>query len=137
MKTAVTHYDLLLPLEDLEANRGRLRNLMASQTGLRGKLEDTGGAGGLVQMLSLVRPSGLLRIDQTELWLRSGRVIHVRHPTLQGRAAVLEAFAVQRGQFHFDANATEVKPTLNLDPAKLVIEAAIREAELVGRAILF
>jgi PAS domain S-box-containing protein len=133
----LTHYDLPLPVEDLEANLGRLRNLMASQTGLRGKLEDTGGAGGLVQMLSLVRPSGLLRIDQTELWLRSGRVIHVRHPTLQGRAAVLEAFAVQRGQFHFDANATDVKPTINLDPAKLVIEAAIREAELVGRATLF
>jgi PAS domain S-box-containing protein len=133
----LTHYDLPLPLEDLEANLGRLRNLMASQSGLRGRLEDTGGAGGLVQMLSLVRPTGLLRIDQIELWLRSGRVVHVNHPRLQGRSAVLEAFSVQRGAFVFDANATEVKATINLDPAKLVIEAAIREAELLGRATLF
>jgi PAS domain S-box-containing protein len=131
------HYDLPLPLEDLEANLGRLRNLMQSQAGLRGKLEDTGGAGGLVQMLSLVRPTGMLRIDQTELWLRSGRVIHVKHRTLQGRSAVLEAFSVQRGSFQFDANAAEVKATLNLDPAKLVIEAAIREAELLGRSTMF
>jgi PAS domain S-box-containing protein len=132
-----THYDLPLPLEDLEENLGRLRNLMASQAGLHGRLEDTGGAGGLVQMLSLVRPSGMLRIDQTELWLKSGRVIHVLHPILQGRAAVLEAFSVQRGTFRFDANAAEVKATINLDLAKLVIEAAIREAELLGRATLF
>lgn len=85
----------------------------------------------------LVRPSGLLRIDQTELWLRAGRVVHVKHPRLQGRSAVLEAFSVQRGAFQFDANATEVKATISLDPAKLVIEAAIREAELLGRATLF
>jgi PAS domain S-box-containing protein len=133
----LTHYDLPLPVEDLEANLGRLRNLMESQTGLRGRLEDTGGAGGLVQMLSLVRPSGLLRIDQTEMWLRAGRVVHVKHPTLQGRTAVLEAFSVRRGQFHFDTYAADVKATVNLDPAKLVIEAAIREAELVGRATMF
>ena len=88
-------------------------------------------------MLSLVRPTGLLRIDQTELWLRAGRVVHVKHPLLQGRAAVLEAFTVQRGPFEFDAGAKEVKVTINLDPAKLVIEAAIREAELVGRSTLF
>ena len=48
-----------------------------------------------------------------------------------------EAFGSINLPFHFDAIAAEVKPTLNLDPAKLVIEAAIREAELVGRTTLF
>jgi hypothetical protein len=44
---------------------------------------------------------------------------------------------VQRGQFYFDIGNADVKATINLDPAKLVIKAAIREVELVGRATLF
>ena len=129
----LTHYDLPLPLMELESSLNRIRQVAESQPGMHGRLEEVSGAGGLVQMLSLVHPTGLLRIEGVNVWLRGGRVVHIEHPMLEGVDAVLEAFSTERGKFVFEPNQQAPARTLDLDAATVVIEAAMRQAEADAR----
>jgi PAS domain S-box-containing protein len=129
----MTHYDLPLPLLDLEENLHRIRQVAESRPGMHGRLEEVGGAGGLVQMLSLVHPSGLLRVDAVSVWFQNGRVVHIQHPTLEGADAVIDTFTREHGRFVYEPNHQPPLTTLDLDAATLVIEAAMRQAEAGAR----
>ena len=99
-------------------------------TGLRGRLEDVGGAGSLVQMFSVTNPSGALVLDsQIRLHLHSGRIVHIDHPHLTGMEAAVSAFAMQAGSFEFTALTHPPESALEINPLTVAIKLARRNEE--------
>ena len=99
-------------------------------TSLRGRLEDVGGAGSLVQMFSVSNPSGALILDgQIRLHLRDGRIIHIDHPHLTGMEAAVNAFAIETGSFEFTALHNQPESNFEINPLAVALEVARRNDE--------
>ena len=99
-------------------------------TGLRGRLEDVGGAGSLVQMFSVSNPSGTLILDgQIRLHLRDGRIVHIDHPQLAGMEAAVNAFAMEIGNFEFTALNNPPEASFEINPLTVALEVARRNDE--------
>ena len=99
-------------------------------TSLRGRLEDVGGAGSLVQMFSVSNPSGALILDgQIRLHLRDGRIIHIDHPHLTGMEAAVNAFAIETGSFEFTALHNQPESNFEINPLDVALEVARRNDE--------
>ncbi len=97
---------------------------------LRGRLEDVGGAGSLVQMLSVVNPSGALILNgQIRLHFRGGRIVYLEHPHLTGLEAAVQAFQLESGSFEFSALEHQPEGVLAIDPVSVALEAARRSDE--------
>jgi PAS domain S-box-containing protein len=99
-------------------------------TGLRGRLEDVGGAGSLVQMFSVSNPSGALILDgRIRLHLQGGRIVHIEHPRLTGMEAAVNAFALQTGSFEFTALNNPPESNMEMNPLSVALELARRNDE--------
>ena len=99
-------------------------------TGLRGRLEDVGGAGSLVQMFSVSNPSGALILNgQIRLHLRDGRIIHIDHPYLTGMEAAVNAFSIEMGSFEFTALHNPPESGFEINPLTVALEVARRNDE--------
>lgn len=97
---------------------------------LRGSLEVLGGAGVLMQLLSINAQSGLLTLgDDLRLQLDTGQIVSVEHPHLIGIEAVLDALKMQSGAYEFLA-AGMVRPAipLKLSLAVMLLEVSRRGA---------
>ena len=93
--------------------------------GLQGQLEEVGGAGTLLQMISMIVPSGALALERgVRIYLQAGRIVHAEHPTQSGAEAVMAALSLETGRFQFLAHLQPPKVTLDLDPVTLALEAA-------------
>jgi PAS domain S-box-containing protein len=126
----VSNGEFPIDLGQIEARLSSVRTALESDAGLGGRLEEVGGAGGLVQMLALIQSDGVLQLGGVKLHLQSGRIAHVEHSDLPPLDAILEAFALERGRFAFNATPNPVTPTINFDPTMLALEAARRLDEL-------
>ncbi len=127
---SVSERELSIDLGQIEAQLGSIRSVLKSDVGLQGRLEEVGGAGGLVQMLALIQSDGVLHLGGVNLHLQSGRIAHVEHSNLPPLDAILEVFALESGRFAFNATPTPVTPTINFDPTMLALEAARRTDEV-------
>lgn len=109
----------------------RLLNFTVSEppslpgAGLRGRLEDVGGAGSLVQMFSVTNPSGALVLEnQIRIHLHGGRIVHIDHPHLTGMEAAVSAFEVDTGSFEFTALRHPPESTVKINPLNVALEVA-------------
>ncbi len=127
--------ELSIDLGQIEAQLGSVRSVLKSDVGLQGRLEEVGGAGGLVQMLALIQSDGVLHLGDVNLHLQSGRIAHVEHSNLPPLDAIIEVFALESGRFAFNATPTPVTPTINFDPTMLALEAARRTDEVRRNSI--
>lgn len=111
---------------DFSVNSGPL----TPNSSLRGKLEDVGGAGSLVQMLMVLNPSGALTLNgDIRLFFRDGRIVFIEHPRmphLSGLEAAVHAFHLERGTFEFSLVDLQPEAVLSLDPVSVALEAARR-----------
>lgn len=97
---------------------------------LRGSLELLGGAGMLMQLLSINAQSGMLTLgDDLRVQFNTGRIVGVEHPHLVGLEAVLNALRQQSGDYGFLAAdlGTPAAP-LELSLSALLLEASRRGA---------
>ncbi len=98
--------------------------------GLRGRLEDVGGVGSLVQMFSVTNPSGALILEQQiRIHLHGGRIVHIDHPELTGMEAAVNAFTIERGSFEFTALNHPPESSLQINPLIVALEVARRNDE--------
>ncbi|NJK46350.1 MAG: DUF4388 domain-containing protein, partial [Pleurocapsa sp. SU_196_0] len=96
----------------------------------RGRLEHVGGAGSLVQMLSVSNPSGALVLNgQIRLHLQGGRIVYLEHPRLTGIEAAVNAFQLESGTFEFTAIEHQPDAVLEINPVNVALEAARRNDE--------
>jgi PAS domain S-box-containing protein len=99
------------------------------KVGLQGQLEEVGGASTLLQMISMIVQSGALHLEdaqgqQMRLFLHTGRIVHIEHPTLNGNDAVMQTLALEHGRFRFMTGQLAAEHTLSLDPVTLALEVA-------------
>ena len=97
---------------------------------LRGSLELLGGAGMLMQLLSINAQSGMLTLgNDLRLQLEAGRIVAVEHPHLIGLEAVLDVLRQTSGDYGFVAAALS-KPAapLELRLSEVLLEASKRGA---------
>jgi PAS domain S-box-containing protein len=104
------------------------------KVGLQGQLEEVGGASTLLQMISMIVQSGALHLEdaqgqQMRLFLHTGRIVHIEHPTLTGNDAVMQTLALEHGRFRFMTGQLAAEHTLSLDPVTLALEVAKRRDE--------
>jgi PAS domain S-box-containing protein len=116
-------------LSKLEGQLRSVQQQLSVNSSLHGRLEEMDGALGLLQMLSLMRPSGILSIGSMRLHFVTGRIVHVEHSHLLGRAAILAILAEESGEFSLDTTAIPINGQLNLDPVALAIESAKQRDE--------
>ncbi|MEM6431966.1 MAG: response regulator [Deinococcota bacterium] len=105
--------------------------------GLKGRLELIGGAGAAVQVVALVHPKGALIFDDgVVVYFNQGRVIHItyREQGLSAEEAVYKVFSRQHGGFRFEPSAKLPKPTIDLDPMAVLLEAARVDDETTEHA---
>ncbi len=99
-------------------------------TSLRGRLEDIGGVGSLVQMFSVTNPSGVLILEQQiRIHLHGGRIVQIDHPELTGMEAAVNAFTIARGSFEFTALQHLPESSLQINPLIVALEVARRNDE--------
>ena len=103
---------------------------------LRGSLELLGGAGVLMQLLSINAQSGLLTIgDDLRLQLQAGQIVAVEHPHLIGLEAVLDALRSESGDYGFLAGNLPKPPApLELSLPMVLLEASRRGASTPSAA---
>jgi PAS domain S-box-containing protein len=99
------------------------------KVGLQGQLEEVGGASTLLQMISMIVQSGALHLEdahgqQMRLFLHTGRIVHIEHPTLTGNDAVMQTLALEQGRFRFMTGQLAAEHTLSLDPVTIALEVA-------------
>ncbi|MEM7737433.1 MAG: protoglobin domain-containing protein [Deinococcota bacterium] len=113
--------------QELIARVDALLRRSSNSGGLKGRLELIGGAGAAVQVVALVHPKGALIFDDgTVVYFSQGRVIDIiqRDKTLSAEEAVTEAFSRHEGGFRFEPGAQLPQAILNLDPMRVLLEAA-------------
>jgi PAS domain S-box-containing protein len=99
------------------------------KVGLQGQLEEVGGAGTLLQMISMIVQSGALHLEDTNgqhmrLYLHTGRITHIEHPTLKGLEAVMKTLALEQGRFRFMTGQIAPEQSMSLDPVTIALEVA-------------
>jgi PAS domain S-box-containing protein len=104
------------------------------KVGLQGQLEEVGGASTLLQMISMIVQSGALHLEDAQgqhmrLFLHTGRIVHIEHPTLTGNDAVMQTLALEQGRFRFMTGQLAAEHTLSLDPVTLALEVAKQRDE--------
>lgn len=107
------------------------QNAQEQEGGVRGRLENIGGAAAAVQMVTMLYSLGKLIIgdDGGALYFGRGRIIGVEHPTLEGKEAVHALLKRKQGIFRFEADAAPAESNLNLDPMALLLSLSTHEDE--------
>lgn len=118
--------------EELLARVEALLRRTAVKESLRGNLETIGGVGSALQIITLSYSQGAFILDDgVILYLVDGKVVHVNHPDLEGEAALSKVLGRQKGSFRFDPSAEPPERSLNIDPMRLILNAAKQTDEQV------
>ncbi len=108
-------------LQTLESELGRFKIEIQNNTGFSGRLENIGGAVGLMQMLTVSPVNGVLNLDDSMIFFEHGKIVAIEHPRLQGKTAAEAIIGRQRGQFQFIPEVSAATANLNIDPTTLAL----------------
>ena len=111
-------------LQQFETDLRSIENKLEIGSGFSGRLEDSDGMVGLLQMLITNGSSGAITLNDAIIFLDNKNIVAVQHPKLEGLAAAQAMVQRQRGIFQFFPGVKTDRPSMAIDATSLILEFA-------------